>query len=334
MSKDLKNILVIRLSSLGDLILTFPVYASLKSAWPQARITVLTRPAFRELFTPHPQVDRVWVFEGSLWNMARRIRRERFDLLLDLHGTARSWVWSTFSGAGRVLRYNKRLWARRWLVWLRRHSPALQGGVSDWYLEPLERLGFSTPSRRPEFESTPEELNAARERLGPGSFIGVAPGARHATKRWPPERFGEAARRLSEAWGWRVMILGSSEDAAVALEVAQRAGPQVVNRAGKTTLRESAAELSLCSVLLSNDSGAMHLAAAVKVPVVALFGPTVREFGFVPATPRAEVVEVPGLKCRPCALHGLVRCPQGHFRCMIDISVDQVMAAAERLRQS
>lgn len=326
----MKSVLLIRLSSLGDVVLTTPVAANLNRAG--VRVAVLTRRAFAPVFEGNPTVDEVLLFEDrGLWGWARDIRRRRFDAVVDLHGTFRSRLWSAFSGAPRRVRYDKRAAARRRLVWTKKTSPALAGHVVDRYLETLSPLGVPAGERSPRLyvggsESPSPDL---QERVGSGPLLVVAPGAQHATKRWPAERFAAAAERWrAEHPGTRVVLLGSPADAPAGASLGSALAGDVLDLIGKTSLRDMIRILNRAALVLSNDSGAMHVAAALGRPTVAVFGPTVREFGFFPMGARAVAVEGGPLPCRPCALHGRSRCPEGHFRCMADVTVDRVVEAA------
>lgn len=329
------RLLVIRLSSLGDVVLTTPVLEALKAAWPNTPLTFLTKRAFAPVLKNHPQVDEVAVFEEKgLWGWAGEIRRRHFDVVIDLHGTFRSRLWSLVAGAPRLVRYDKRASARRWLVWTKQVSPRLAGGVVDRYLETLIALGVPPAGRLPKLYLGLEERlsDPLEKRLGSGPFIAVAPGALHTTKQWLPERFAETADRISG--GRPVVLLGSAADSSAVecvLRYLKSPAQSVVNQ---TTLREMMLVLQRCALLLTNDSGAMHVAAALGVPTVAVFGPTVKPFGFFPVGAWASVIEARGLDCRPCSLHGSNTCPRGHFRCMKDVAVDQVVASAQKLLSS
>ncbi len=336
---DSPAILTVRLSSLGDAVLAAPVLENLKAAWPRGRLSVLVKRRYADLFRGHPAVDEILEFESrGFWEWARELRRRAFDLYVDLHDTPRSRLWGWLSGASCHLRYDKRTWARRRLVWFKKDSPALAQKVSERYLSCLEDAGIPVVHRRPRLFVPAGEEGPA---LGEGSFLGLAPGALHATKRWPAARFAAAAdeliRRLSAAplpgmpLPLRTVVVGSRADEAAAGEVLASLRGPARNFAGKTSVRELILLVRKCSLFLTNDSGAMHVASALGVPTVAVFGPTVRAFGFFPEEDCSEVVEEAGLFCRPCSLHGTDSCPEAHFRCMNDISVDRVVEAALRV---
>jgi heptosyltransferase-2 len=328
------QILVVRLSSLGDVILTTPVLAAIKNSWPGTRIAVLTKKAFAPVFEGNPHVGEVLLFEErGLRGWAMEIRRRRFDVVVDLHDTFRSRIWSFASGASHRMRYDKRAAARRQLVWFKKESPRLNGSIVDRYGETLAPFGIALVDKSPRlyFRSEGRLSEEGEHRLGPGPFLALAPGALHATKRWMPDRFAEAAHRLSRQTGYPIVLVGSSTDIPAAEAVVQALAAPFLNLVGKTSLREMMDVLRKSALLLTNDSGAMHVGAALSLPTVALFGPTVKAFGFFPTGGHTRVLEVPSLECRPCSLHGSKMCPRGHFQCMADISVDQVVSAATAL---
>lgn len=327
------NVLVIRLSSLGDVVLTTPLLSNIKAARPNSRVSVLVKKAFADVFLGHPAVDEILIFEErGLLGWLGEIRRRHFDVCIDLHDNLRSAVWRIFSGAERTVRYDKRTRERRTLVQSKKSSPRLKPSVKDRYLECLAALEIPVKERRTSLHvadaaKLPEDWLRA---FGEGPLIGVAPGAAHATKRWLPERFASAADSLAEKMSGRVILLGSPSDELSVRAVLQHLKSPAQSFAGRTTLREFILLIKRCSVLLTNDSGAMHVAAAQGVPAAAVFGPTVRDFGFFPEADCAEPVEAGDLYCRPCSLHGTESCPEGHFRCMREISTKQVLEAAER----
>jgi len=327
------NILVVRLSSLGDVILTTPALAALKEKWPAARLAVLTKRRFADVFLGHPAVDETLIFEDrGLWGWAGAIRRRRFDLYVDLHDTPRSRLWGWLSGSPRRVRLDKQAAARQRLVRTKRPSPALASPVKQRYMDALRPLGIAETAGRPAL-FVPRAASLSPElarRLGEGPFIGVAPGAAHATKRWPAERFAAAADALAEKLGAKIIFLGAPSDEGVAREALGVVRAPAQNFVGRTDVKELVLLIARCRLLLTNDSGAMHAASALGVPTVAVFGPTVEAFGFFPEKDTAAVLERPGLYCRPCTLHGGPRCPEGHFRCMTETSVEEAVRAAER----
>jgi heptosyltransferase-2 len=209
--------------------------------------------------------------------------------------------------------------------------------VPELYMAALRCFGIRAPLPPLEMHLTAESQEAMqaylRRELPEGlmrPLLAVAPGARWSTKRWPVERFAAVAEALAQEQKAPVVVLGSAEDSPLAQELCQRLSVPVLNCTGKLSLMHTAALLQQCHLLLSNDSGLMHMATALRVPVVAIFGPTVQEFGFYPFKASAQVVSAT-LACRPCSTKGSRRCPRGHHQCMQRVTVAHVLAAASKL---
>jgi ADP-heptose:LPS heptosyltransferase len=155
----------------------------------------------------------------------------------------------------------------------------------------------------------------------------ICPGAAHFNKRWNPEGFITTARSLINDASAFVVVHGGKADATLCGSIAENIGGSVANFAGSFSLSESAALLKLSRVVIANDSGLLHMAQSQKIPVVAIYGPTTRELGYFPLEENSTVIEVP-LYCRPCTHNGLEKCPRKHFRCMNEITADQVITAS------
>jgi heptosyltransferase-2 len=166
--------------------------------------------------------------------------------------------------------------------------------------------------------------------------VGICPSARHATKRWPKERYAELAVSLAREADAKILLFGGPDDRELCGEIAgvvrtQAGADRVADLSGSLSLLGTAAAMEFCDVIITNDSGLMHIAAAKQRNLIALFGSTVREFGFFPVNDNSLVLERMGLSCRPCSHIGRPSCPKGHFRCMLDTSVADVRHAADRL---
>ena len=337
--QGLAHVLMIRLSSLGDILLTTPVLRLLRAYCPGARIDFLTKAVYKDLLCANPCVDRVLLFDPQqgLRQTLHTLRQTRYDVVVDLHRTLRSRLLSYGVMAQRKLTYAKRTVRRALLVHLGWNTLRAMTPVPELYAAPLRYLGMTAPLPPLEMHLTPESQDTmrtyVRQRL-PHSvqqpLLAVAPGARWPTKRWPVERFAAVAQELAQAQRAAVVVLGGAEDVALAQELCQRLCVPVLDSTGKLSLMHTAALLQQCHLLLSNDSGLMHMATALRVPVVAIFGPTVQEFGFYPFKAYAQVMST-DLPCRPCSTKGSVRCPRGHHQCMQQVTVAQVHAAAHTM---
>ncbi len=323
------RILVIRLSSMGDVVLATPALRWIKQQRPEARITFLTKPAFAPLLEGHPDLEACWQLGPG---MLARIRAARFDAVLDLHGKLRSRVFSALSGAPRRARQENYALNRRLRVWAKGLKLQQPPDVTLRGVRAAARLlGLPAPASAPEplIRVAPAAAAWAEQFLAQSGLkaplIAVAPGASHATKRWPVER-------IAAALGGPCLLLGGPGDEAACGQVAA-ALPGSAVAAGKTDPQQLAALLARSSALLCNDSGPMHVARALGVPVLALFGPTVEAFGFHPRGPRDKVLSM-DLPCKPCSVHGTDRCPLGTHACMTGITETDVSKALHALLQA
>jgi lipopolysaccharide heptosyltransferase II len=340
--------LIIRFSSVGDIVLSSLLVRAFHNRIPGCRIDVLVKREYADLVRYSPHVGRVIEFPtgGSfrdLWRLRKTLRRERYDLVLDIHDSLRSRFLCF--GLNNVRRIRKRKIARFLLLRIKLDLYGLFGGapsIALRYLEPAAGYGVTDDGGGLELHLPLEAEAAVDAALGKtgaqqsSRFVGLCPSARHRTKIWPADRFSEAAARLGRDLDAAVLLLGGMEDrdrCAEVEEAIRRIDPArtVVNLCGQLSLVASAAAIDRCMLIVTNDSGLMHIAAARRRPVIAIFGSTVYQFGFFPFGTRHEVVEQNDLACRPCTAIGRANCPKDHFRCMLDISVDQVVTAAHRL---
>jgi heptosyltransferase-2 len=336
-----QKILVIRLSSIGDIILTTPLLRNLRRRFPKAQIDFVTKATFSDLLRHHPAVDHLHEVvpergAAGLRKLGESLRQEQYDVVLDVHKNFRSFQLTRAAQAPVVLRHKKFL-LRRWLFvqlkWnLLRDVPPIR----QRYVAAAAPLGVIDDGLPAEIFSTDEDERRAERALRAGGWdgrspiIALAPGAGFHTKRWPVENFAEAAVEISKR-GDFVVILGGPEDRSLAEEIQRRLERGSASFAGETSLLMSAAILKKCRGLIANDSGLMHMAEAVRIPLVAIFGSTTHELGFFPQAKTSRVIENANLRCRPCSHLGKHRCPKGHFLCMQGISPAQVVAALDGL---
>ncbi len=328
------KILLIRLSSIGDIVLTTPLIRRLRAAFPSAQIDYVVKEGFADLLRHHPALDRIYTVPMSarradLSALHQELKRNQYDTVLDLHKNFRSLYLSR--GLGR--RYKKRL--RKYGI---RRFLLVKTGINLYdtvvpvyqrYLDVAAGLGLADDDKGSELflpqqiaDSLPDDV---ADFLQQGEFIALAPGAGFATKRWPVERFAAVAREIL-AQGNRCCILGSPTEQKLAGQIREQA-PGCADFTGRLSLLESAHVVGKARRLLTNDSGLMHIAEAMGTPVVALFGSTVRELGFFPFLPGSVVIENSSIACRPCSHIGRTACPKGHFLCMKSLDVSRVVQA-------
>jgi heptosyltransferase-2 len=331
------NILAVRFSSLGDLVLTTPLFRAIKRAQPSAKITLLTRSEYVPLFAHNPRIARVIGWDGkcSLRSITRELRRTAWSHRLDLHGSLRSFLVRRLVG-GRWHGYPKRRVARAIQIRLKRDVYRDRRHVAERYFDAAAGLGV-TPDDQPPEVFVPMEAASAADRflresgVADRTLVALVPGAAHFTKRWP-EHHWTALTGMLAAKGLGVLILGGKAEAAVGERLATVAGRRGASAAGQFDLAGTAALLKRARVAVAGDTGVMHLATAVQTPVVTLLGPTVREFGFTPYNARSTILERE-LDCRPCTKMGGPACPLGHHHCLEWITADEVAEAVRRLPQ-
>jgi heptosyltransferase II len=333
------KILVRATNWLGDAVMSLPALRALRTRFPNAQIAVLARPSVAALYEGERSIDRVILLAGTpgardwatKWQLGSRLRREDFDLAVLLPNSFESAAIVRLSGARRRVGYAR---DGRSALLTDAIAVPLPGEVPRhecyYYLELLRRAGLSQAGPMPVVtEILLDGLDAACARGAAlfaargvsGPVIGVNPGAAYGgAKRWLPERFAAAARELAVRQGATVVIFGAAGEKDLCGEVAAACGGH--NFAGSTTLREFIDMSAACRLCLANDSGAMHIAAAVGVPCVTVFGPT-DETATGPVGASAVLVRKL-VHCAPCKLR---ECPIDH-RCMTRITVDHVVAAA------
>ncbi len=335
--------LVIRFSSIGDVVLTTPLLRALRARFPQSQIDYVTRTEYAELVRSNANLNVTYAFDAGtgfpgLRELKRKLRRERYDLVIDLHNSLRSRYLRSMRGVGSIVVVDKRIPERTMLVKFKKNTYREIVPVASRYLETVQEWGVQNDRKGPEVHIPDEVLFAVSGKMGRLKLnrfehvIGLCPFARHATKEWPAERFVWVGAKAASDLNAAIMIFGGNADRERSLPLARAlasgAGEErIINMTGELSLLESAAAMQFCDAILTNDSGLMHLAAAMEKKVVALFGSTVEEFGFFPAGSQAKVLERKGLYCRPCSHIGLKRCPEKHFRCMNEIGVEEVFTA-------
>jgi lipopolysaccharide heptosyltransferase II len=324
-------VLLVRFSSIGDVLLTTPLVRCLRARHPDARLVFVTKQAMAPLVTDNPYLSDVVALapDEPLGALARRLAALAPTRGLDLHGSLRS--------AALRLRipcpwrgYSKRKLARGVLIATKIDLYRHRVPVAERYFAAARGLDVHADGAPPEFflGAAAHERVArwlAERRLDTVPLAVLAPGAAHATKRWPGERWVQLAERL-RARGYGLAVAGGPADRAAAAPLATLAA----SAAGEFGLQETGALLARARVLVSGDTGVMHMATGVGTPVVALYGPTVEQFGFFPYRARSTVLQR-DLDCRPCSAMGGPRCPMGHHHCLTTIEADEVAAAVEHL---
>ncbi len=334
------KILVFQTAFLGDVILTLPLVQILHRKFPEAEIDFVTTPRAAEILRGHRDIHSVIVYDKrktqrgirGMIAMSRLLKKTGYDLAIVPHRSLRSAVvvyWSKIperiafsTNAGKWL-FTKKVKYKKELHEVERNLEFLSA-LSIQYAE--KELPSLYPSN--EDVAAVDRYFFEEKIIRRKAVIGIAPGSVWNTKRWLPERFSQCCRMFSGD-GIEIVLIGGKEDRELCAEIKDAAGTGCVHSAaGKFSILQSAELLRRCDLLISNDSAPLHLAVAMRTPVVAIFGATSPSFGFAPYGKRDVVVERNDLDCRPCTIHGGNKCPIGTFDCMVGISAKRVYEKA------
>ncbi|MFZ1082689.1 MAG: glycosyltransferase family 9 protein [Candidatus Kryptoniota bacterium] len=326
--------LLIRLSSAGDVLLTSPLLKTIKTREPEAEVHFVVKAQYADLIQNNPNVSKVHLVQNDaalhqLDNLRRQLLQEHFDTTLDLHNNFRS-IYLRKGTAKKIEVIRKEVFKRALLVKTKLNVFSNVRSVALKYAQVYDKKIIAVPAPEIFFEKETKQKTAdlwQKANLDSEKFIFLCPGAKHFTKRWPLEYWIELARKVSE--GNHAVLIGGEGDSKICEAIARNVS--VENFCGKLTLLESAAMLSYANVVITNDSFLMHAANAVGKKIVAIFGSTVREFGFFPYGVDNKIMEIAGLNCRPCSHVGLNHCPKKHFKCMMDTKPGAVYDAAMEL---
>ncbi|MCC7232595.1 MAG: glycosyltransferase family 9 protein [Bacteroidia bacterium] len=321
--------LIIRFSSIGDIVLTTPVIRCLKQQLPGAEIHYLTGAAFKPVLQNNPYIDHLHLFSGSLKQLLPEIKSLGFDAIIDLHHNIRTWSIKLRTG---IKSHSfRKLNVEKWIMVNTKINLLPPVHIVDRYMETVASYGVKYDGRGLDYFLTPEEE----------SLAGVVPedqrkyytafviGAKHATKRLPDSRITELCKKIQHP----VVLLGGPEDKTRGEQIAQLAGSHVLNLCGRLPLNGSAAVLKKSSRVITHDTGLMHIAAAFNKPIISVWGKTIPAFGMTPLYDNSyggfgaglsTVREVQKLSCRPCTKLGFEKCPRKHFRCMKDIPLESI----------
>ena len=322
------KILIIRLSSFGDVLLSTPLIRSIKKKYPKIKIDFIVREDYKDLVKNNPHLNKVYPHADSHFerhSLINSLIAEDYDLILDLQNNFRSKEITRVLKCPN-LKFRKKNFEKYLLVKFKinrlKHLPP----VPVRYAEVLEN--FELDDEGLELIS----MNKPDERFQPGKiYIGLCPGSQHFTKRWPEEYYISLGK-LFEQKGFNVVLFGGFDDMVLCKKIADKLNSPL-NLNNEDNLLQTAADMKMCKLIYCNDSGLMHLATAVKIPVVAFFGSTVKEFGFFPYKSKSIVLENESLKCRPCTHIGRKSCPKKHFKCLKEITPESAFSNLKNLIQ-
>lgn len=322
MKKDKLKVLIIRFSSIGDIVLTTPVIRCIKKQVNEVELHYLTKKAFEPVLAGNPYIDKIHFLKESLADTIADLKMENFNHIIDLHHNLRTLIIKRRVGKPSSS-FNKLNW-QKWLLTNTGINCLPKEHLVDRYLKTAEFLGVKNDAAGLDYFLTdnhhlPLLLPPAHQ-----SYIALVIGAQHATKRLPVARLIELCRLIKQP----VILLGGPDDLERG-EIIKTAGEHVFNGCGKFKLDQSAFLVKMAKCVITHDTGLMHIAAAFKKTILSVWGNTVPEFGMYPYLPgKSYINEVKGLPCRPCSKIGYEKCPRGHFKCMNNIDLTAISQQA------
>lgn len=327
----MQRILIIRFSSIGDIVLTSPVVRLLRKKFPEADIRFVTKRQFADLVEHNPHLNGAFFLGDSLNKLADELKRFQPDLVVDLHHNLRTRILRTLIG-GKWQSFQK-LNVEKWLKVNLKVDRLPDVHIVERYLESVKEFGVENDNQGLDF-FFPSDFQSPQipETLKHG-FVAVVVGAKYKTKQLPEHKLTEICNGISKP----VLLIGGPEDKALGKSVSNATNGMIVNGCGQYSLLESAWMIKQSKLVVTHDTGMMHIAAAFKKQIISVWGNTIPEFGMYPYLPDGVsgfLSQVDGLSCRPCSKIGFEQCPKGHFKCMENQDISAIIEEANTILKS
>ena len=325
------KILIVRFSSIGDIVLTSPVVRCLKKQLEGVELHYLTKDAFRQVIEQNPYIDKLHVLAHSWELMVEELKLEEYDYIIDLHHNVKTMRLKNELKVKSFSFYKLNI--EKYIFTSLKINLLPRIHIVDRYLKTVSSFGVKNDGAGLDYfisktEETKKEDIPASHSAG---YIACVIGAAHGTKRWPVEKWKSFAQKMDHP----MILLGGKEDASNGQLIAEADPVKIYNACGKFSINESADLVNKSKLVVTHDTGLMHIAAAYKKPVISLWGNTVPSFGMYPyygeqylaTRPKLpyDIMQVNKLWCRPCSKIGYEKCPLGHFKCMQKIEVDELI---------
>jgi ADP-heptose:LPS heptosyltransferase len=315
--------LIIRFSSIGDIVLTTPVVRCLKQQIEGAEVHYVTKKAYSSVVSSNPYIDNVHLLEDSLTDLVKKLKEEDFDYIIDLHHNLRSlYVKKKL----KILSFSfNKINIEKWLMVTFKINKLPKKHIVDRYFKTLNLFDINNDNKgldffiEPQNEIDPNTLPASFQ----SGYVAIVIGAKHATKQLPENKLVELCKKLN----YPTILMGGPEDKEPAEEVIRKTSlGHLYNACGKYNLQQSASLIKQAKVVITHDTGLMHIAAAFKKKIISIWGNTIPEFGMYPYLPGGTFYkfEVDDLKCRPCSKIGYRKCPKKHFYCMNNQNIEGI----------
>jgi heptosyltransferase-2 len=317
--------LIIRFSSIGDIVLTTPVIRCLKKQMPDAEVHFLVKNSFRSVVEYNPYIDKLQVLAHSWELMIELLKTENYDYIIDLHHNLKTLRIKRALKKKSFSFYKLNIQKYFYTAFKIKLLPKIH--IVDRYMKTVESFGVKNDGAGLDYFIGPHEVTKndipASHSAG---YIACVIGAAHGTKRWPVHKWKEFCNKMNHP----IILLGGKEDKNNGDEIAAIDPVKIYNACGKFLINESADLVRKAKVVVTNDTGLMHIAAAFRRPIISLWGNTVPSFGMTPYygdSPVSDVImQTNKLWCRPCSKIGFKKCPLGHFKCMEKIEADDVIS--------
>ena len=323
--------LIIRFSSIGDIVITTPIIRCLKQQIKNAEIHYVIKNQFVEVLTGNPYIDKIHVFKEDINELINTLKKENFTYIIDLHKNIRSFV---IKARLKVLSFSfNKINFKKWLMTSALKINKLPNvHIVDRYFDTVKLFNVKNDEKGLDFFILPENeisLNQLPEIFRNG-YIAFVIGAKHATKQLPINKLIELCKLLT----FPIILLGGNEDFEDANLIIQSVGSEkIFNACGKYNIQQSASFVDKAELVITHDTGLMHIAAAFRKIIISIWGNTIPEFGMFPykSGKSSVIFEIKGLKCRPCSKIGYNRCPKRHFKCMNQIDINAIVQTVAKI---
>lgn len=322
----MKKLLVIRFSSIGDIVLTSPIIRCIKQQMPEAEIHFLTKKKYQEVLIHNPHINKVFCIEKRIREVIPELRKENYNFIIDLHKNIRSRgvILKLFKPSSTFCKLNFRKWL--FVRFKINMLPAIH--IVDRYFKAVRKLNVHNDHKGLDyFHSASDQVDLSTlPSTHQKGYIAISVGSVHATKQLPTKKLITLCKKINKP----IVLLGGKEDFERGEMIKHSVGDNIFNACGKYTINQSASLIEQTSHVITNDTGLMHIAAAYKKTIISVWGNTVPAFGMYPYLPKgmenkSRIIEINKLSCRPCSKLGFKECPKKHFNCMMLIQEDEIV---------
>lgn len=316
--------LIVRFSSIGDIVLTTPIIRCLKQQVPGCEVHYLTKKSFAGVLAGNPYIDQIYTIDKDISEVLPELHRNEYDQVIDLHHNLRTMMLKRKLKTD-ASSFNK-LNLEKWLMVNLKINKLPKHHIVDRYFETVKELNVKYDGKGLDYFIDPkDEIQAGYLPIAhQNGYVAIVIGAKHLTKVYPASKVAEVIRHLNQP----VVLIGGKEDVSRGEEIISLSSntDYIYNACGKYSLAQSASLVKNAKLVITNDTGFMHIAAAFNRNIVSVWGNTIPEFGMTPFLPEGSssmniILEVKNLNCRPCSKIGYDKCPKGHFKCMMENNV-------------